>query len=391
MERQRKHVVVVGGGIIGVSFAYYASQLAASSPESPQLSITLVEAETIACAASGKAGGFLARSWPSGASSTLATLSWEMHEAAVASFPPGVRESVGYRKIRTVMAALGRDGDVVRDGEEMERVLGAGDAGWMDGDGIAEVEVADEGEGTAQITPYPYVMALLEAARGVDGVEIEVREGTRVVGFHPKGEGKGVGGVVVEGGEVVEGDDVVIAMGPWSGMVNQWLSELEGGGDDVDVDVDVDGEAAYSWVVSGPRVLSTAVFLDEGTEVYPRPDGSVYVCSGNVPWFPLPATQAEVVVDAEQIGELKKTMARFAPTLFADAETLVEQACYLPIRRGEDQTPLIGRLYGENVWIAAGHSVWGVLMSPATGLGLAQLVLGVGVGEGGVDVAAFAP
>ena len=46
-------IVIVGGGIIGCSVAYHLTELG--------VPCTLVERCSIACAASGKAGGFLAR------------------------------------------------------------------------------------------------------------------------------------------------------------------------------------------------------------------------------------------------------------------------------------------------------------------------------------------
>lgn len=46
-------IVIVGGGIIGCSIAYHITELG--------VPCTLVERCSIACGASGKAGGFLAR------------------------------------------------------------------------------------------------------------------------------------------------------------------------------------------------------------------------------------------------------------------------------------------------------------------------------------------
>lgn len=58
--RNPGNIVVVGGGIVGVCTAYFL----AISPHRPKGStITLVEANAVACAASGNAGGFLARDW----------------------------------------------------------------------------------------------------------------------------------------------------------------------------------------------------------------------------------------------------------------------------------------------------------------------------------------
>ena len=52
------HVVVCGGGVIGASLAYFLSLRGAA--------VTLVERTGVACAASGKSGGFLALDWCDG-------------------------------------------------------------------------------------------------------------------------------------------------------------------------------------------------------------------------------------------------------------------------------------------------------------------------------------
>ncbi|KAL5064017.1 hypothetical protein RYX36_025754 [Vicia faba] len=53
-----KKVVVCGGGVIGVCTAYFLAMKGAA--------VTLIEKSKIACAASGKAGGFLALDWCDG-------------------------------------------------------------------------------------------------------------------------------------------------------------------------------------------------------------------------------------------------------------------------------------------------------------------------------------
>jgi glycine/D-amino acid oxidase-like deaminating enzyme len=50
------------------------------------------------------------------------------------------------------------------------------------------------------------------------------------------------------------------------------------------------------------------------------------------------------------------------------------KACYLPI--SPDGIPLMGKIPGfENVYIATGHSCWGILNSPATGAAMAELIV----------------
>ena len=65
-------IVICGGGIQSAAIAYYLSLRGVKS--------TIVERSQVACAASGKAGGFLARGWGSGATRQLHEVSFDLHE-----------------------------------------------------------------------------------------------------------------------------------------------------------------------------------------------------------------------------------------------------------------------------------------------------------------------
>ena len=70
---EKKKVVILGGGIIGCSIAYYLSKRGVAA--------TIVERAKIASAASGKAGGFLAGGWGDGtATQSLHRESFKLHE-----------------------------------------------------------------------------------------------------------------------------------------------------------------------------------------------------------------------------------------------------------------------------------------------------------------------
>ena len=52
-------------------------------------------------------------------------------------------------------------------------------------------------------------------------------------------------------------------------------------------------------------------------------------------------------------------------------------------------SPVIGRLPAyKSVYMAAGHYCWGILNSPATGKGLAELIVN---GKSSIDLSAFDP
>jgi glycine/D-amino acid oxidase-like deaminating enzyme len=68
---------------------------------------------------------------------------------------------------------------------------------------------------------------------------------------------------------------------------------------------------------------------------------------------------------------------------------VAEQACLLPT--SPDNTPLVGAVPGvPGLYVAAGHGCWGILMAPATGLAMAELLttgLVESVDVGGLDPA----
>ena len=191
-----------------------------------------------------------------------------------------------------------------------------------------------------------------------------------------------VTGVLVDGAPM-EADAVVIAMGPWSLLACQWLPLPM-----------VFGLKGHSVVLrTGGTVSPHALFVEyeaadgavHAPEVFPRPDGTTYVC-GLSSEAPLPLDPADVATDAGAQAELKAMIRSFAPAL-ADAEVVAAQACYRPVTR--DGLPLIGAVPGvAGAYVATGHSVWGMLNAPATGEAMAELIVD---GSTTVDIAAFDP
>lgn len=107
-------------------------------------------------------------------------------------------------------------------------------------------------------------------------------------------------------------------------------------------------------------------------EIYPRPNGEVYVCGASTP-TPLPSFADQVLPDAGAPARLHEAAAAASRHL-AQAEVLREQACYLPC--SPVGTPAIGPVRGvRGLYVAAGHSCWGILNAPATGLALAELIV----------------
>lgn len=80
--------------MIGACTAYFLSQ-------NPQTAVTVVEKSSPACAASGKAGGFLALDWCDGGPvSSLARASFKLHKSLAEKF--NGEEVYGYRALTTL-------------------------------------------------------------------------------------------------------------------------------------------------------------------------------------------------------------------------------------------------------------------------------------------------
>ncbi|HJQ56595.1 MAG TPA: FAD-binding oxidoreductase, partial [Vineibacter sp.] len=172
--------------------------------------------------------------------------------------------------------------------------------------------------------------------------------------------------------------------GPWSILASQWL-RLPG----------VFGLKGHSLVFdTGARVPAQALFLEYeeaggevlAPEVFPRRDGTTYVCAISSE-SQLPVDPAAVVPDPGAIDRLEALCRRLSPVL-ADAPILARQACFRPVTR--DGLPLIGSVSGvANAYVATGHSVWGILNAPATGEAIAELLLDGAART--IDLGAFDP
>jgi glycine/D-amino acid oxidase-like deaminating enzyme len=107
-------------------------------------------------------------------------------------------------------------------------------------------------------------------------------------------------------------------------------------------------------------------------EVFPRADGTTYVCGISSESF-LPIDPGLVAPDDGAIDRLKALCDRMSPIL-AKAPVLASQACLRPLTA--DGLPLIGAVPGaRGAYVATGHSVWGILNAPATGEAMAELIL----------------
>ena len=340
-------VVICGGGVIGACTAYFLGLR--------QVEVVVVERTGVACAASGKSGGFLALDWCDGSAlGRLARRSFNLHAELAADLDGG---RWGYRRLDTwsVLAGAGR-------GRGGGRAV-SGPA-WLGESALVQDKLGTQAT-TAQVHPARFTEAMLQAAVDL-GAQLRLGCVTDVVLDTGRTRASGV----KVDGVVLEADVVVIAMGPWSMAACQWLPLPA-----------VYGLKGNSVVYqSGSRVSPDALFVELATadgaahtpEVFPRADGTTYVC-GLSSQQVLPDDPANVVPDPGAQDALRSMTRVFAPAL-ADTPIVTTQACFRPVT--QDGLPLLGPVLGvANAFVATGHSVWGILNAPASGEAMAELIV----------------
>src|SRR5262245_33560064 len=127
-------VLICGGGVIGASIAYFLSRR--------NVTATVIERTGLACAASGKSGGFLALDWCDGTPlEALARRSFALHR----SLPDKLGGDWGYRRLATYGGFAAAQARI----RPRRTVL---DTGWLSG-GVLVDRVLGSAETTAQVHP----------------------------------------------------------------------------------------------------------------------------------------------------------------------------------------------------------------------------------------------
>ncbi|KPM34629.1 hypothetical protein AK830_g11939 [Neonectria ditissima] len=412
MEPKRNIVIVVpltrrisGGGIIGCTTAYYLTRHPKFNPALH--TITLLEAApSLAPGASGKAGGLLAL-WAYPA--CLVPLSYRLH-AELAAEHDGARRW-GYRRVgcgsfeavvsrRTLQQQKDGAADGAKAWEKLPKqnaaaqdLLEAGslprDLDWVDRDIVdhwAEMGAPGSTE-TAQVHPLHFTTAIAELAQQGG---VQVRTNAKVTAINSSK-------AAVESVEYLDRGtnetktidavtDVIVAAGPWTSRVLP-RAKIEGlRAHSVVYEADVSPYAVFTDIslpldfVPEHRAKLGQKRRHKGRvdpEIYARPFGEVYACATGEPdtLVPLPDTADQVEHDEAQCDDLISYISTFSPVL-GSAPVKAKQACYLPrhMRFGQEGGPLLGRTTAPGVWVAAGHTCWGIQNGPATGKLMAEYV-----------------
>jgi len=359
-----KSVVIVGGGIQGTSIAY---QIHKASPET---SIHILEAKEPAAAASGKGGGFMARSWGDGGPTMgLHHLAFDMYGDLAAELG-----CESYRKLPVLSVAPGKDN---KASKLAKKSLGDTMPSWLDGN-MGRISIMGYGDDTAQITPKEFVEKMIEKS----AVDVVLGE---CVGMETTDENKIAGVKYIDRGTkeecVLEAEAVVISAGPWSCKAEDWFDNA--------VELPMEGVKSTSIVwkpKEGAETDATALFCGEDyrfsthLEVYPRPDDSIYICGiGGSDYISKEelktgAYREECNAKEDRVEAASNAFKEMSATYRDGGELDRVQACMRPCP--PDAMPYMGKIPGyEGAYINAGHNCWGIAWAPASGKAMAELVL----------------
>ena len=346
-------VIIVGGGIAGSAVAYYLTTLGVKP--------IVVEREGVASAASGFAQGGLYLMSGAGLDGPLypfAVESFRLHQELY----PTLIEETGIDTLLTsksVLAVALDDDDLaeLNDRAIQQRERGF-TARWLDAKSVKELEPGvgpDVLGGLSTETTWilesgPLTRSLMQAAENRGA---ELRIGT-VTGLEQ--EGNRVTGVRLADGTVAC-ENVVLAMGPWSAHLKEWIG--------VEVPVrPIKGEI-LRLRTSHPPVVPHIAWRDN--YVVNKPDGLVWTGT----------TEEEAGFDAEPTAAAEKKIMEGVLRIFpaiADATIEVHTACLRPVT--PDNAPIIGAVPGkQGVYIATGGGRKGILAGPAIGKSVAEIIV----------------
>ncbi|KAF7342045.1 DAO domain-containing protein [Mycena venus] len=385
-----RNIVVVGGGIIGCSTAYYLTRHPAFVPS--KIAITLIEgsAHGAAQGASGKAGGLVAKwAYPKELVNVsfnehvkladehngkdrwgwryVSTGSWEGRGEPL--LDDSIGSSAGLKREKSLEKTLGLPEG--RKGSSSRKLKGLPDDLLWVKETLTQSysSMAPEGA-TAQVHPYLFTTSMLDLAKE-KGVEFKSATVTSII----QSGGKVTGVKYVEVGQntsqTLHATDVIVCGGVWSPSLLPGLP--------------IEGTRAHSVVIRtaptatiAPYVLFTEITgIGNGVvtpEIYARPDGTVYACGPGDDSL-VPDNVDDVAVDSTACESLLKNVFAISEELRAGAVE-VRQACFLPVS-SIGGGPIIGAVekVAKGLFVATGHTCWGISNAPGTAKAMAELVL----------------
>ena len=353
MAASGSDVVIVGGGIAGIATAYFLGKAGVKS--------VVVERDSVGSHASGFAYGGLSPLGGAGIPGPVFALADEgmrLHRQLSRSLSRETGVNTEYRERPSLSLAFAeeevRAAKAVLPWRQQQKGYSVR---WLDAADARSIEprISEEAlgavytEGTADLEPYRFVLALTRAAEKLGAT---IRHG-RVTGL--KRQGDRVSAVRLDAGEI-SCDRVVLAMGPWSDEASSWL------GTKIAVSP-LKGQILRLRIPGAPFQCSIGWSINYATT---KPDGLLWTGT----------TEEEAGFDEGPTNEgrdrVMASLLKMVPSL-TDAQLVQHTACLRPL--AADRLPLLGAVPGwEGVYMATGAGRKGILLAPAMGRIAADLI-----------------
>ncbi|KAG5728122.1 UPF0673 membrane protein C1F5.03c [Termitomyces sp. T112] len=421
MTETSRSIVIIGGGIIGCTTAYYITH---HPSYSTNIKVTVVEtsAHGAAQGASGKAGGLVARwAYPQ----PLVDVSFDEH-VRLAELHGGA-DKWGWRYVNcgswagwgeeTTEESTSEHGDcsekdsLVGWRKSLEKTLGLekskrsrqrkdtsfpSDLNWMHPELTNSYSPMAPYGDTAQVHPYLFTQNMLRLAQdcgasflpSTRATSITTSQSGHVTGVEciithtqTPSEGDLQGEVKVRTEEIhLNATHVVLAAGAWAPHLIPALPLTGTRAHSITIHPPI-----YSLPIA-PYVLFTELSLSTSTtrspvhaspEIYarPGPDGEVYAC-GPGDDVALPDSVDDVVIEPSACDDLWEEV-RSVSRILRAGRVACRQACFLPTLMGRRQGPIVGAAdtVALGLVVAVGHTCWGICNAPGTALAITECIM----------------
>ncbi|KAL8947546.1 MAG: hypothetical protein Q9222_006181 [Ikaeria aurantiellina] len=378
--RVKRKIVVIGGGAIGSSTAYFLTRHRFFNRATD--SVIILEASQVAGGASGKSGGLLA-SWAT--PKCLAPLSFEVHGQLAKEHGGGRRW--GYRNVYCAEVDLEAqdldqrvDQSHSRETEDPDNERPTA-LDWILPGSLKKYQQIGTPSDSAQVNSYLYTTSMAKLAEK-QGAQVIIGRATKI--NYSEDAGRIVSVIYSADGNTIEleATDIVVAAGPWTTNIFPRAKLLTPRGHSIIVKPSRNLSPHILFLKIEPAPNSTLEKLIS-PEIYPRPGDSlndfdtVYSSCPDDYDVPLPSSTGEVEVDAQTCTDIWNALKGVSQQIH-DGEIITKQACYKPqIRQHEEDEevgPMVGSTGIEGVWLATGHDEWGMQNSAGTGLVMSEMI-----------------
>lgn len=358
--------------------------------------------------------------------SNIVPLSFKLHQDL--ALEHGGEERWGYRRVscgnleahgrkRSELEGLGatpgfslgkRAGDAKKGGKAWSGTGLPKDLDWILPELVQGYEKMGGSRETAQVHPYYFTMSLIDLAKA-SGAELVIGSVTNinyrdvssprstpppVIGrsrdklpstsslsstSHSRSRKKAESVTYIDKETqmpvTVPASHVILAAGPWTARLFPAapITGLRAHSVTITPVGPVSGYALFT-EISIPASTESRHRGPVSPEIYARPNNEIYVCGEGDVDIEVPETTADVEVDESRCDELIAQVSSISDHIRLGRVTR-KQACYLPVLNiGGSGGPLIGQTGVDGLYLASGHSCWGINNAPATGLLLSEMI-----------------